>query len=564
MKSAPHPENEGDRLQKLLDYKILDTGPEKAFDRITRIVAETIGVPIALVSLIDTDRQWFKSRYGLDAEQTPRDAAFCAHAILGDQVFVIEDAHLDERFADNPLVTGDPSVRFYAGAPLITPDGHKLGTLCAIDRVPRKISNEHLQLIEDLASLVVDEIELQRALRLAVSNVEEQNDLRVAAEAANTVKSQFLASMSHEIRTPLNAVIGLTGLVLETDLNEAQRDHLSNVSLAGKNLLGLINDILDFSKIEAGKLDTDNVHFSVKDVLENLESIIEPQAEENGNTLVIEVGPTVPDGLSGDPLRIGQILINLVGNAVKFTKDGTVTVSVSIDDNQDRILFTVSDTGIGMSLAQVDKLFQPFTQANQTVTREFGGTGLGLTISQRLVELLGGTICVTSDAGNGSTFMFRLPLPASDAEQKSDASRIQSKTDIQNEGDQDIVILLVEDNEMNQMVAKGVLEGAGFQIDLAVNGQEAIDMIGERGEAFYRTVLMDIQMPKMDGLTATKHIRQQLGFKNLPVLAMTANAMDKEREECMTAGMNDHVAKPINAKELISKLNWWIDAFDNN
>lgn len=565
MKSAPSPENESDRLQKLLDYEILDTDPEKAFDRITRIVAETINVPISLVSLVDADRQWFKSRYGLNAEQTPREIAFCSHAILGDETFVVEDAHLDDRFADNPLVTGDPSIRFYAGAPLVTPDGYKLGTLCAIDRVPRKISDEHVQLIEDLASLVVDEIELRNALGKAISTAEEQSDLREAAEAANVAKSQFLANMSHEIRTPLNAVIGLTELVLSTDLNEQQKDHLSNVAQAGKSLLGLINDILDFSKIEAGKLDTENANFFIKDIISNLKSVAEPRAKENGNTLLIDIDPAVPDELHGDELRIGQILTNLVGNAVKFTKDGTVTVSVSKEDHKDNqtcILFAVKDDGIGMSPDQLDQLFQPFAQADQTVTREFGGTGLGLSISHKLVELMGGKITVVSEEGNGSTFTFHLPFIASGND--TNASPKSKKNDTTKESTKDIVVLLVEDNELNQMVAVGVLEGAGFKVELAKNGQEAVDMVRENGEKFYRSILMDVQMPKMDGLAATKLIRQELGFEKLPILAMTANAMTEERKNCEAAGMNDHIAKPVDTKELISKLNWWIDEYDKN
>ncbi len=567
MKTAPTPENEGDRLQKLLEYEILDTDPEKAFDRITRIVAETIGVPIALVSLVDADRQWFKSRHGLDAEQTPREIAFCAHAILDDKTFVIEDAHRDERFADNPLVTGDPSVRFYAGAPLVTSDGYKLGTLCAIDRVPRKISDDHILLIEDLASLVVDEIELRKVLRIAITTAEEQNDLREAAEAANVAKSQFLAMMSHEIRTPLNAVIGLTDLVLSTDLDAQQRDHLSNVALAGGNLLGLINDILDFSKIEAGKLGIDNTNFSIEKIIHNLKSVVEPRAKENGNTLQIDVDPAVPNELHGDPLRIGQILINLVGNAVKFTKDGTVSIVLSKEsheDSQDRILFAIKDSGIGMSPDQIDQLFQPFSQADQSVTREFGGTGLGLSISRKLVKLMGGEITVTSEEGRGSTFTFHLPLVAAESETDKVTSPLSKKNDTIKESDDDIVVLLVEDNELNQMVAIGVLEGADFQVELANDGQEAVDMIGERGEAFYRAILMDVQMPKMDGLAATKFIRQELGFTKLPILAMTANVMGEERDKCESAGMNDHIAKPVDTSELISKLNWWIDEYDKS
>jgi signal transduction histidine kinase/DNA-binding response OmpR family regulator len=525
-----------------------------------------------------------------------------------------------------------------------------------------------------------------------------QTALREAAESGEKAKAQFLASMSHEIRTPLNAIIGLTDLTLKTDLSEHQRDHLTRVARAGRSLLGLINDILDFSKIEAGKLQIESVEFDLDEVLENLATVVSTKIEENANELVIAVDRNIPSALCGDPLRLGQVLINLVGNAAKFTQRGEIVVDVAraVEDEREWLKFSVRDSGIGMTEAQVERLFRPFTQADQSVTRTHGGTGLGLSISRELVEAMGGTIGVESVPGEGSHFFFRVPyepvegtvprrgfegidpratrvlvvddnrvvretlrealsslrfkvdvaesgaealdmyrkaqtlapysvvlmdwrmpeidgietirrIQSENAERQMPAIIMVSAEDMQaiagelkvlgvahfvqkpintsflidtmmaffetgsdrrpvharlraessdpRAASAGIHLLLAEDVELNRMVALGVLQNAGMTADVAENGKQVLEILEREGPDRYAAVLMDIEMPEMDGLTATRKIRSELGFTDLPVIAMTAHALAEERERCREAGMDAHISKPFEAAELISTIN---------
>lgn len=529
---------------------------------------------------------------------------------------------------------------------------------------------------------------------------EEQKSLRVAAESGEETKAQFLASMSHEIRTPLNAVIGLTELVLKTKMTDDQRASLTRVSIAGRNLLGIINDILDFSKIEAGKLKIETIEFELDPVLENVSTVISTKANENDNELIITVDRALPNMLMGDPLRIGQVLINLAGNAAKFTENGEIIIDISLNEEDGTwLMASVEDNGVGMTDEQVASLFQPFVQADQSVTRTHGGTGLGLSISQQLVEAMGGTIGLESTPGVGSTFFFKIPITfAKNAERRdtfegvdprtirilvvddnqticdtlqsalsrlrfhvdtalsgeeavekyeaalggrpynallvdwkmdgmdgvetvrrirelekhapaapvismisaSDMADIkpdldslgvqyalqkpintsflvdtlmalfQSTTDrrpvrpsvnIENDETETLKgarVLLAEDNELNQMVALGVLENLGCRVDVVENGHDALERLQEKSADHYAIVLMDIQMPVMDGITATQKIRSVLGMTNLPVVAMTAHALQEERERCLAAGMNDHISKPIDARDVKMKIIKWI------
>jgi two-component system sensor histidine kinase/response regulator len=519
---------------------------------------------------------------------------------------------------------------------------------------------------------------------------------QVELEKANEAKSAFLANMSHEIRTPMNAVLGLSHLALKTDPSPRQRDYLIKIKSSGQHLLGIINEILDFSKIEAGKLSVESVEFDLDKVLENVSNLIAEKAEEKGLELIFDIEPSVvATRLRGDPLRLGQVLINFCNNAVKFTEKGNVVIRAQVLETTEAdqlIEFSVSDTGIGMTEAQMGRLFQAFEQADTSTTRKYGGTGLGLAISKRLAELMGGEVGVTSELGKGSKFWFtarlgkgtvapRPSLLRSDlhgrrvlviddnsqartvlssmllnmafvadeaasgeqgiemvrqADQRGEPYEIifvdwqmpsldgieTSKCILALEGlsapprivmvtaygREDVLkqaeenglenvlvkpvtsstlfdtivavlharqepssyveiapsfeiaqtrgtrVLLVEDNEINQEVAIGLLEDAAIKVDLAENGEIAVRMAGETR---YDAVLMDMQMPVMDGIEATRVIRSDPRLQDLPIIAMTANAMASDREQCLKAGMNDHIGKPIDPDELFSVLLRW-------
>ena len=649
------------RLSVLRQYEILDTLPEKPLDDLTAMAAEICGTPMAVISIVDETRVWFKSKFGIDAAEVLAEVSFCADAIAHQDLFIIPDATKDERYAKNPFVT-KMGVRFYASAPLITAEALALGTLCVIDTAPRVLSEFQQRALRVLSEQVTTHLELGRqvsALRISqecfsrafenaaigmalvsldghwlkvnealcdllgysadelcgktvreithaddietnltharrlldgeksfykmekrylhksgrvvwvllsvsiirdkkdrsqyfISQIEDIGELKEAlalqqelthkAQAAEKAKSQFLATMSHEIRTPLNGVIGMASILADTELNAMQRECVETINVSGETLLAVINDILDYSKIEAGRLELEKRAFNIRQCVEEAFDIFATQLRSKQLEAFYLVAPEIPASLSGDATRLRQILVNLIGNAIKFTAKGEITVNVECkgtDEAGRHLLFSVTDTGIGIPAEAAGKLFNAFQQVDCSTTRQFGGTGLGLAICKRLTSLMGGKIWVESTAGKGSTFFFSAilqdSLPGECEDSPSTSGLLKSRT-----------ALIIDDHPTNRRILELQLKFWGMTAVSACSGPEALALLAGRK---FDAILVDFLMPEMDGVTLARVIREK---HETPLLLLSSTGEVIDAEDA--ALFQQLVPKPIKHSVLFHAL----------
>ncbi len=540
MPPPPYATDEAKRLAKLRALGILDTAPEAQFDRLTDLASKLTGAPIAAISLVDENRQFFKSICGLDVRETPRDQAFCAYTILNDQPLVIEDATKDPRVSDNPLVNGEPGIRFYAGFP-IRVDGINVGSLCVIDRRARRGDSIDLKSLQDLAAIASSEL-TGRALRMQ-------------AEASVRAKSMFLANMSHEIRSPLSAILGYTELLLGEKLDqEAANEAIRSISGNASHLLQVVGDVLDLSKIEAEQLEIEMLPTRLDHVIEQACQMLAVTAQRQGISIETIISAEAKAPILADPTRMRQIAINLLSNAIKFSNGHNVQVRLhAASPNPVSLSFElqVIDSGIGMTPEQCESIFDEFRQADSSLTRRYGGTGLGLSIARHLARAMGGTIKVDSQPGKGSTFTVSVAFP------RADSTRIRPlPTEFPTAGVNGsrlagYRILLAEDGPDNQKLITHFLRAEGAEVVLAENGEAAIREV-ELALKPFDCIIMDIQMPVLDGCQATRQLRAT--GCTTPILALTANTLPEAMNECLLAGCNDYANKPLRRHLLVDTV----------
>ena len=578
---------DAERISKLRKYQVLNNNEEPAFARLTELAKLFFNMPVVAITFMDEETQYLKSLLGLDGIcTTSRKVAICNYTVLSDEVLVLPDLTEDSRFSQNPLVTEAPYLRFYAGAPIIMhEDGktYRLGSLCLMDRQPHHdFTDKDAEILAQFAAMAADALKLQ--------------DQQRHAKHANEMKSEFLANMSHEIRTPMNGIIGMVEMLAETKLSAEQQEYVDNIKVSNEHLLAIINGILDLSKVESGKMTIDSIPMNISSLCNEVVSLFAVKARQRGLTLDYHYTEALSPYIKGDPVRIKQIMVNLVNNAIKFTREGgRVTIDVkhmennpcedkygnhksicshelqveqashyNTDDSgsvnhQDMTLcIEVTDTGVGIKPESLEAIFDAYDQANKSTHRLYGGTGLGLSVCKSLVELMGGYIEVDSAVGIGTTFTVLLPLPPID---EAHYESWQDSNDFgMTEPSHELIghILLVEDDSVNAMIAKKALNNSGHTVTHVTDGQQAIEVFALNPEQ-YDVILMDHHMPIMDGVQATIKLHELYDPQALPpIIALTANAMDGERKKYLDVGMQDYCTKPFKQEQLNALVQYWL------
>jgi len=509
--SSVHTETE--RLGAVRALHILDTGEERLFDDITSLASLVCETPFALLTFVDQDRVWFKSKVGLQLSVVPRKGWFCDQAILQKDIFIVTDTARDVRFQSNLLVASTPNVRFYAGVPLILDGNKPVGTLCILDAKPRELDQRQQDVLRILGGHLAALLASRRDL---FALLDELNVNKELAASATKVKSSFLANMSHEIRTPMTAILGMTDLLLSGELQKDQREYIETIRSSGESLLNIINDILDFSKIESGKMELDLEPLDLRACIEETLDVVSQKARERGNELLYVIDANVPHRIVGDIARLRQILVNLINNANKFTKDGEVFLSVLAQEHTEtdfELMFSVKDTGIGIPKDKLESIFEAFTQADSSVTRKYGGAGLGLVICSRLVGLMGGRIGVESAERQGSKFFFTVrtvALPDEPTPRKQTApAELEGKR-----------ILLVDDSATNLQILSAECKQWGMIPTCLGTPKEALELL-KRGDPF-DVAIYDMQMPEKDGVQLAMETRELCKSTPLAVILLSS------------------------------------------
>ena len=580
----PIAEDDAERINRLKKYQVFNTNEESSFARLTELAKLFFNVPMVAITFIDEETQYLKSGHGLDGVcSTTRNVAICNYTILSDSIFVVSDLANDERFNTNPFVAQWPNLRFYAGAPIIMhEDGkqYRFGSLCLMDIEPHHdFSDEKANILAQFATMAADALQLQEKQR--------------NAKYANEMKSSFLANMSHEIRTPMNGIIGMVEMLSDTMLSVEQREYIENIKVSNDHLLEIINGILDLSKVEAGKMTIDSIPMNLSSLCNEVVSLFAIKARQRGLVLDYHYTESLSPYVKGDPVRLKQVIVNLVNNAIKFTREGgRVTIDVkhmqdnpclnnkdcdqakgSNDSGLDVVIndensatihqemtlcIEVTDTGVGIKSESLEAIFDAYDQANKYTHRLYGGTGLGLSVCKSLVELMGGYIEVDSVVGIGTTFRVLLPLPCIATE---DYEIWQADNDFTITLPSDELvghILLVEDDSVNAMIAKKALNNGGHTVTHVNDGQQAIEIFALYPER-YDVILMDHHMPIMDGVQATIKLHELYAPQDLPpIIALTANAMDGERKKYLDVGMQDYCTKPFKQEQLNALVQYWL------